>query len=113
MAKKPKAGKIGETPTEKKGKKRAAAKLEKTVGKAKSIPRPPRDREADLDRAPRWEPRYPGSGRLAGKVAIVTGGDSGIGRAICALRSEEHTSELQSLMRISYAVFCMKQKKKY
>src|SRR3546814_4938324 len=28
------------------------------------------------------------------------------------LRSEEHTSELQSLMRISYAVFCLKQKKK-
>src|SRR3546814_4529782 len=31
------------------------------------------------------------------------------GRA-CALRSEEHTSELQSLMRISYAVFCLKKK---
>src|SRR3546814_2838233 len=30
----------------------------------------------------------------------------------CA-RSEEHTSELQSLMRISYAVFCLKKKKKY
>src|SRR3546814_7636869 len=29
-----------------------------------------------------------------------------------APRSEEHTSELQSLMRISYAVFCMKKKKK-
>src|SRR3546814_3731590 len=28
------------------------------------------------------------------------------------LRSEEHTSELQSLMRISYAVFCLKNKKK-
>src|SRR3546814_9182500 len=28
----------------------------------------------------------------------------------CARRSEEHTSELQSLMRISYAVFCLKQK---
>src|SRR3546814_2986557 len=28
------------------------------------------------------------------------------------LRSEEHTSELQSLMRISYAVFCLKTKKK-
>src|SRR3546814_7900199 len=28
-------------------------------------------------------------------------------------RSEEHTSELQSLMRISYAVFCLKKKKKY
>src|SRR3546814_7693516 len=28
------------------------------------------------------------------------------------VRSEEHTSELQSLMRISYAVFCLKKKKK-
>src|SRR3546814_1750555 len=31
----------------------------------------------------------------------------------CRSRSEEHTSELQSLMRISYAVFCLKKKKKY
>src|SRR3546814_1073161 len=31
--------------------------------------------------------------------------------AIERLRSEEHTSELQSLMRISYAVFCLKKKK--
>src|SRR3546814_7647037 len=30
--------------------------------------------------------------------------------AVAALRSEEHTSELQSLMRISYAVFCLKKK---
>src|SRR3546814_2865711 len=30
-----------------------------------------------------------------------------------AQRSEEHTSELQSLMRISYAVFCLKNKQKY
>src|SRR3546814_10524537 len=30
----------------------------------------------------------------------------------CPARSEEHTSELQSLMRISYAVFCLKKKKK-
>src|SRR3546814_3301958 len=29
----------------------------------------------------------------------------------CLWRSEEHTSELQSLMRISYAVFCLKNKK--
>src|SRR3546814_5473877 len=29
-----------------------------------------------------------------------------------AIRSDEHTSELQSLMRISYAVFCLKKKKK-
>src|SRR3546814_9477179 len=32
------------------------------------------------------------------------------GRGLCT-RSEEHTSELQSLMRISYAVFCLKKKK--
>src|SRR3546814_5668391 len=31
----------------------------------------------------------------------------------CAQRSEEHTSELQSLMRISYAVFCLKKKTKH
>src|SRR3546814_9097533 len=33
-------------------------------------------------------------------------------QARCEGRSEEHTSELQSLMRISYAVFCLKKKKK-
>src|SRR3546814_10497328 len=32
--------------------------------------------------------------------------------AVATLRSEEHTSELQSLMRISYAVFCLNKKKK-
>src|SRR3546814_3145068 len=32
-------------------------------------------------------------------------------RRAAAVRSEEHTSELQSLMRISYAVFCLKKKK--
>src|SRR3546814_10877991 len=39
----------------------------------------------------------------------------GDGGAVCAglggIRSEEHTSELQSLMRISYAVFCLKKNK--
>src|SRR3546814_4243153 len=33
------------------------------------------------------------------------------GVGVLGLRSEEHTSELQSLMRISYAVFCLKKKK--
>src|SRR3546814_2798858 len=35
----------------------------------------------------------------------------GVGRTFQHVRSEEHTSELQSLMRISYAVFCLKKKK--
>src|SRR3546814_4972055 len=35
----------------------------------------------------------------------------GIIAALWLMRSEEHTSELQSLMRISYAVFCLKKKK--
>src|SRR3546814_7986054 len=37
---------------------------------------------------------------------------SGLRRRRRTLRSEEHTSELQSLMRISYAVFCLKKKNK-
>src|SRR3546814_1637022 len=37
---------------------------------------------------------------------------SGMTNRIVAQRSEEHTSELQSLMRISYAVFCLNKKKK-
>src|SRR3546814_8124403 len=38
----------------------------------------------------------------------------GVSEAVVRLiRSEEHTSELQSLMRTSYAVFCLKKKKKY
>src|SRR3546814_4106065 len=45
--------------------------------------------------------RHPGSTGDRGSA-----GDTG-----CATRSEEHTSELQSLMRISYAVFCLQKKK--
>src|SRR3546814_10744811 len=43
---------------------------------------------------------------------IILVGALGMGWAAnAALRSEEHTSELQSLMRISYALFCLKKKK--
>src|SRR3546814_7331113 len=45
-------------------------------------------------------------GLIRNAIVVVLFGSA----AIALLRSEEHTSELQSLMRISYAVFCLKQK---
>ncbi|MGN7998146.1 glucose 1-dehydrogenase [Sphingomonas sp. 22176] len=45
--------------------------------------------ERTLDPKPEWQPRYRGSDRLKDKVAIVTGADSGIGRAVAALYARE------------------------
>src|SRR3546814_9924733 len=64
-----------------------------------------RDLDADNPRSVRLARKsLDGDDRLRLKVYSAVGP--------LALRSEEHTSELQSLMRISYAVFCLKKKKK-
>src|SRR3546814_5286212 len=56
-------------------------------------------------------PPYGGSTRWVGQAEVNLGWNLDFwGRQADAIRSEEHTSELQSLMRISYAVFCLKKK---
>ena len=45
--------------------------------------------ESQLEPKPDWQPRYKGSDRLKGKVAVITGADSGIGRAVAALFARE------------------------
>src|SRR3546814_10490585 len=52
-----------------------------------------------------------GSGKIRDPARQISGKTGFVEGAVRGDRSEEHTSELQSLMRISYAVFCLKKKK--
>src|SRR3546814_6014172 len=91
------------------------------------IRRPPRSTRTDtlfpyttLFRSPPGMPRTrraseKGPGLLQATethtIPLLPGLDAGRAQEELQKRSEEHTSELQSLMRISYAVFCLKKKK--
>src|SRR3546814_4374939 len=64
----------------------------------------------------RAKPSFPALHRLCDAVGVrldwIATGDGPVRLSEASSRSEEHTSELQSLMRISYAVFCLKKNKK-
>src|SRR3546814_8663406 len=53
----------------------------------------------------------PDSGAVPATTAASPIGETSVIGVLSCARSEEHTSELQSLMRISYAVFCLKKNK--
>jgi NAD(P)-dependent dehydrogenase (short-subunit alcohol dehydrogenase family) len=61
--------------------------------KKKTLPAQKQDRqpgiESEMQPAPDYMPRFPGAGRLEGKVAVISGGDSGIGRAVAAGMARE------------------------
>src|SRR3546814_10187975 len=108
---------------------RKTNKADRTSVKAVDTLRPSagvRTTAVDCYRSGVSAPVYPEAGRrcacqpaeIVAEVAVAgeANGDRDLGDRLFGaeqqfLRSEEHTSELQSLMRISYAVFCLKKKK--
>src|SRR3546814_6586483 len=70
---------------------------------------------AQIDMADKWEPNQAFYDQLSKatllKLLAEGCGNNAVENCHTMKRSEEHTSELQSLMRISYAVFCLKKKK--
>src|SRR3546814_3687597 len=101
------------------GQSRLCLKLGGAIGGDQGRPPAPTEKPHLTEQGNAVQPGHPIVGNEAKRVAVGLIGDKlragRIGADIQILaqqqRSEEHTSELQSLMRISYAVFCLKKKK--
>src|SRR3546814_4133637 len=65
-----------------------------------------------LEKSTIWPGKDAASDAYSCASGCVSSTSVTFGAPAAVTRSEEHTSELQSLMRISYAVFCLKKKKK-
>jgi NAD(P)-dependent dehydrogenase (short-subunit alcohol dehydrogenase family) len=55
-------------------------------------------RESEMDPRPDFMPRFPGAGRLKNKVALISGGDSGIGRAVAVAMAHDDARETVGLI---------------
>src|SRR3546814_1758936 len=95
----------------------AAVRNKRSRGGLASAPSLVRDGTEDVERAGtrhRFTHDNTNDGTMLGKSVFTRDSVSMLDlptRRVYVRRSEEHTSELQSLMRLSYAVFCLKKKK--
>src|SRR3546814_10569826 len=85
--------------------------IAKAAGRRRAWPGAGRISAADA-RRPKREPAGPEARGFDGLPEVRVGSRQGLRPTASGKRSEEHTSELQSLVRISYDVFCLKKKKK-
>src|SRR3546814_5297128 len=94
----------------------AAARVRATALSLRDLRRSRAARRGLAVRFPRAELRLVRETVLPSRAALPAAARPAVRRSrprkVAPVRSEEHTSELQSLMRISYAVFCLKKKKK-